>query len=213
MIVLYVLLALLALVLLVLLIPVQVGLQYKDALTVWVRYGLLKFRVFPINEDTPKKKPKLPKKTEKKPKKSSLSDKWTEIADNMKQDSLSETLKQVKQMVAWATKTARKVLKTITIDRLELGLLVATEEADKTAIRYGQACGVIYPALTVVGETMRLKYHDIQIVPGFGREKSVVTADVRIHVIPIRLLIVAIGALIGIWEWTNASALPEDKKG
>lgn len=211
MIVLYVLLALLGLVLLLLLIPVQVGLQYKDTFSVWVRYGLLKFCVFPLKEET--KKAKSPKKAEKKPKKSSLSDKWTEIADNMKQDSLSETLKQVKQMVAWATKTARKVLKCITIDRLELGLLVATEEADKTAIRYGQACGIVYPALTVVGETMRLKRHDVQIVPGFGRDKSVVTADVRIHVIPIRLLIVALGALIGIWEWTNASALSEDKKG
>ncbi len=214
MIVLYILLGILALLLILLLIPVQVGVGYQNDLTAWVRYGLIKIRLYPVKEKPKTKKPsgakkQTTKKAEPKKKKSSTSDKLSEIAENMKRDSLSETLEEVQQLMQLIQRTTKKLLRALTIDRLYLSLIVAAGEADTTAIRYGQACAVIAPAATMLHETMRVKKQYIEVTPGFGMDKSRVTADIRVHVVPLRIVIIALAALMGFIQWTNTAQTPE----
>lgn len=216
MIVLVILLAILGLLLLLLLIPVQVGLQYREQLTVWVRYGFIKIQLYPPKQEK-SAPPKAPakkaakKKTSPGKKKASTSDKLSEIAENMKRDSLSETLAEVQALVGLIGRTTQKLLRALTIDRFLLSLTVATGEADTTATRYGQACGLLAPAAALLNETMRVKKQHVEVTPGFGMEQSRVTADIRVHAVPLRVAAVALAALMGFIEWTNTTET--SKKG
>lgn len=214
MIVLYILLGILAFLLILLLIPVQVGVGYQNDLIAWVRYGFIKIRLYPIKEKPTAKKPsgakkQATKKSEPKKKKASTSDKLSEIAENMKRDSLSETLEEVQQLIQLVKRTTQKLLRALTIDRLYLSLIVATGEADTTAIRYGQACAAISPAATMLHETMRVKKQHVEVTPGFGINQSRVTADICMHVIPLRIAMIALAALMGFIQWTNTAQTPE----
>ena len=91
----------------------------------------------------------------------------------------------------------------------DIKMIVAAGEADTTAIRYGQACAVIAPAATMLHETMRVKKQYIEVTPGFGMDKSRVTADIRVHVVPLRIVIIALAALMGFIQWTNTAQTPE----
>lgn len=218
MIVLYILLAILGLILLLLLIPVQVGLQYQQDLMVWVRYGFVKIRLYPPKNKKKKRVANSPAKTLSKSKappkkKSSTSDKLSEIAENIKRDSLSETLEEVQALLELVKRTTKHLLRALTIDRLYLALTVATGEADTTAVRYGQACAVIAPAATFLNETMRVKKQRVEVTPGFGMNDSRVTADIRVHAVPLRIAVVALGALMGFIQWTNQAVTSEDEKG
>ncbi|MGI6265173.1 MAG: hypothetical protein ACOYJY_06905 [Acutalibacteraceae bacterium] len=203
MIVLYVLLAILGSVLLLLLIPTGAGAKYDGELIAWVRYGLIKIRLYPRKEKTPKpeKPPKKPKKP--KPKKEKPPGKFAQIAENLKRDSPGETLRLAGELLRLVTKTAKRLLRAITVDRLELDLLVVAGEADATAVRYGQACAVLYPAMTTLTQTMRVKRHRLTVTPGFGREKGAVVADVRVHVIPLRIVAIALAAMFGFVKITS----------
>lgn len=216
MIVLYVFLALLALLLLLLLIPVGAGARYGDELQVWARYGLIKIRLYPRRA---RQKPQRPQKEKKKHKKDKQEEpeqqsKFSQIAAGLKRDSLGETLELAGQLMRWLGKTARAVLRAITVDRVFLDLLIVAGEADKTAVRYGQACAVLYPAMTTLRQTMRVRRHRLTVTPGFGRDKGAVAADVRVHVIPLRVLIVALGALLGFVRITaqDKTETPADQR-
>lgn len=210
---LYIFLALLGLIVLLLLIPVQVGIHYREDLYVWVRYGLIKFRLYPSKEDhadkpsRPAKKPqKAARKSRLQKKKAPLSDKLSEIAENMKQDSLSEMLEELKALVRLVTKTTRRLLNALVIDRLYLTVDIATGQADTTAIRYGQVCGVISSAQAVLGETMRIRKQKVAVTPRFLEETSRVAVELRIHALPLRLAAVAVSAFFGFIQWTDSSS-------
>jgi hypothetical protein len=58
------------------------------------------------------------------------------------------------------------------IDRLTVKLIIGEEDAAKTAIFYGQACAVIYPAVAGLCGLVKVKEHDVNIAPDFNGGQS-----------------------------------------
>lgn len=217
MIVLYILLALLGLLLLLLLIPVQVGLEYREELLVWLRYGLIKMTLY-SSEQEKKEKKKKPSKTEKAKKsrkaihkkKASFSDRLSEVFRDLKEDGVSEAVKEAQMLAHLAGQMVRRLRRMLTFDRLYLTVVVATGEADTTAIRYGQACAAIYTAQAALQSLLRIRKSDVRVTPRFDLEHSSVVADVRVHTSLLNVAIVLLGTFMGLTQWPNLLGI---KKG
>lgn len=215
MIVLYILLALLGLILLLLLIPVQVGLEYRDELLVWLRYGFIKMNLYSSKQEKKKKKPSKKEKTQKgrkaiHEKKATFSDRLSEIFRDLKEDGVSEAMKEAQTLVSLAGQMVKRLRRMLTVDRLYLTVTVATGEADTTAIRYGQACAVLYPAQAALENLLRVRKSAVQVTPRFDRERSEVAADVRVHTSLLSVVIVLLGTFMGLTQWPNLLGI---KKG
>lgn len=217
MIVLYILLALLGLILLLLLIPVQVGLEYRDELLVWLRYGFIKMTLYSSEQEKKEKKKKPSKKAKAKKsrkaiheKKASFSDRLSEIFRDLKEDGVSEAMKEAQTLVHLAGQMVKRLRRMLTVDRLYLSVTVATGEADTTAIRYGQACAVLYPAQAALENLLRVRKSAVQVTPRFDREHSEAAAVVRVHTSLLSVAIVLLGTFMGLTQWPNLLGI---KKG
>ena len=81
--------------------------------------------------------------------------------------------------------TLNDIFKKITVTRFYLMLRVAGSDAADSAVKYGQVCSVLYPALKVIGEVVTIEDYDIDVEPDFSDEpknvaQSEVTAKIRI---------------------------------
>jgi hypothetical protein len=63
---------------------------------------------------------------------------------------------------------AFSTLKCMRIDRLFIKLIMNEEDAAKTAILYGEACAVIYPAVSFLGSKIGVKKYEIILRPLFN---------------------------------------------
>ena len=202
MLILYILLGLLALcllvVLLVLFVPVTARIAYDDELRVRVRVLGIPITLLPSQPkeekeppDKPKKKPAADKPpAEKKP--SRVRQLVQEIGDTFKEDGIGATVDYLRQLAALAGKAVGGLLGAITVTRLKLTLLIVGEDAADTAVRYGEICAALYPALTVLERVIRVRRREMRVEPGFLTEDGVLRADVRLRVWVYR----AVGTLI-----------------
>ncbi|MBQ8684275.1 MAG: DUF2953 domain-containing protein [Clostridia bacterium] len=184
----YSLLALLGLILLLLLVPVYGRVSYNgEELRVRIRVLGIPVTLLPAPaEDAPQKPPKERKK--KKPGSADKPSKLQEFKELLRQDDLAATLGFLKELAVLAGKTAAKALKAVTVDRLTLQLLLATGDPAETATLYGKVCGVLYPTLAVVEQTVRVRRRYLRVEPNFLLEKSAVRFDLRLHVSVLKLL-------------------------
>lgn len=188
--VLYSLLGLLLLLMVVLSVPIGCRIAYDGALSVRVRVLGIPITLVP----SPEKKARPAKKSAAKTKKPSV---FQELAQELKQDSLSGTLHFLGEVAALAGKTAGRLLRSVTVRRLDLQLRIATGDAATTAQRYGQVCGVLYPALAVIERWVRIRRRHLRVEPNFLLEESAVRFDIRLHLSLWRLLGAAIALLCG----------------
>jgi hypothetical protein len=180
---------------LVLFVPVYARITYDDELRVQVRVLGVPITLLPSEDkaETPKKASKKAKKTEKPSKVKELAD---EISRSFKEDGLSATLRYLTDLAKLAGQALGRVLRSITVDKLALELIVSDGDADTTAIRYGQVCGVLYPTLTAIAGVVKVRKRAVRAEPNFLMDKSTVYADVRLHVWVYRLLGAAIVLLV-----------------
>ena len=68
----------------------------------------------------------------------------------MKQDDVAGTLHFLGEVAALAGKTVGRLLRSITVNRLDLQMRIATDDPSVTAQRYGQICSVLYPSLALI---------------------------------------------------------------
>ena len=167
--------------------PFSIELIYQDEVKLKVGY------IFPLFKVLPQKpKPEKPekKKPEKKPKKKNP---VLEFTKKQGLDGIIELLKEITGIILKLVDTIRRhlVMKT----RLDL-LVVGSDPAD-TAIKFGYACSAIYPLLSLIDRHTKLKRHEEYIDAGFEAEKTQVRFILKAHIIPVFVLIGAVGALIG----------------
>lgn len=67
-----------------------------------------------------------------------------------------------------------KVKNKACIDKIKLALTVGGGDAADTAITYGEACAVIFPAVSALGNLVKIKRNQIKITPQFNGESSIV---------------------------------------
>ncbi len=181
----YCALGILLLLLALLIVPVYARLTFREELRLCVRvWGIPAFRY----DSADKKKKTAPAAVEK-TKVSPL----RAVADRFKRDGVGATLDLFKQLSKLAAGTARRLLAAITVDKLCLRLYIAGSDAAETAENTGKVCAVLYPAVTALQQTvLRIKKREITVTPDFLAEQGRAVADVSIHVVPLRILILAI---------------------
>lgn len=173
----YVLLALLALVLVVLSVPVTGRITYDGTLTARIRVLGVPVPLYPrpLQEDVPQPKRKRRSKADK-------PSKWQELKDLLKQDDVAGTLHFISGVARLAGRTVGRLLRSITVTRLQLQLLIATGDPADTAQRYGQVCGVLYPALELIGQQVRIRRRQLRVEPNFLLEQGSARFDIRFRV-------------------------------
>ena len=187
----YSLLALLGLLVLLLLVPVFVRVQYREELTVCVRvWGIPVYR-FPNAKPRPPQTDK-PKTTARKQPNTML----TDLSQRLKTDGVRAVAEEVQALARIAGGAARRVVRAITVRRLQLQLIVASCDAATTAQDTGRICAVLYPSLTAIQSVVRIRKREVTVTPDYLAEQGRVTAEVTGHVIPLRILWAALGAVV-----------------
>ncbi len=196
---LYILLGLLALLLLVILlvlfVPVYARVTYEDELRVRVRVLGVPITLLP-SEDKPEEPEPTQTKAMKPQKPSKAKELLGEVSRSFKEDGVAATLHYLGELAKIAGQAVGRVLRGITVDKLTLALIVADGDADTTAIRYGQVCGVLYPAFTAIAGVIKVRKRDLRVEPNFLLDNSMVRADVRLHIWVYRVVGAAIVLLV-----------------
>lgn len=193
--ILYSLLGLMALLVIVLSVPVFGRITYDGELLVRIRVLGIPITLVPSTEqkvDRPRKTKRVARQPQEK-----QPSKMKELVSLIKQDDLAGTLHFLHEAARLAAKTVGRVLRSITVKRMDLQLLIATDDPAKTAQRYGQVCGVVYPALAGIESAVRMKQRHVRIEPNFLMEKSAVRFDVHLRMSVWRLLGAGIALLWG----------------
>lgn len=64
----------------------------------------------------------------------------------------------------------------LVMDRLSLNLRIHEADAAATAIRYGQACAVVYTVTGFIGSAVRVRRHEIRVSPVFQEDGATYVA-------------------------------------
>lgn len=188
----YILLALLALVLVVMLIPVTGRITYDGTLTVRIRVLGVPVVLYPRPQA-----PASPAVKKKRRPKEDKPSKWQELTDLLRQDDVEGTLQFIGDVARLAGRTVGRVLRSITVTHLQLQMLIATDDPADTAQRYGQVCGILYPALELIGQRVRIRRRQLRVEPNFLLEQSSARFDVRLRISVWRLTGAALALLWG----------------
>ena len=167
--------------------PFSIELIYQDEVKLKVGY------IFPLFKVLPQKpKPEKPekKKPEKKPKKKNP---VLEFTKKQGLDGIIELLKEITGIILKLVDIIRRHI----VMKTRLDLLVVGSDAADTAMKFGYACSSIYPLLSLIDRHTKLKKHEEYIDAGFEAEKTQVRFILKAHIIPVFVLIGAVGALIG----------------
>ena len=189
--VLYSLLGLLVLLMVVLSVPVYGRVAYDGAFSVRIRVLGVPITLIPQPETEKKTATSSAKKKEQKP------SKLKELSDLMKQDDVAGTLHFLGEVAALAGKTVGRLLRSITVNRLDLQMRIATDDPSVTAQRYGQICSVLYPSLALIERWVRIRHRQMRVEPNFLLTDTAVRFDIRLQVSLWRLLGAAVALLWG----------------
>lgn len=191
--VLYSLLGLLFLLMVVLSVPIYGRIAYDGEMLVKIRVLGIPIVLVP----QPESKSFRPSRKQKKEPTEKPS-KIKEVLSLMKQDDLAGTLHFLHTVATLAAKAVGRVLRSVTVSRLDLQMRIATEDPATTAQRYGQVCSVLYPALAGIESVVHVRHRNLRVEPNFLMEKSAVRFDIRLRVSAWRLLGAGIALLWGI---------------
>lgn len=192
----YIFLSILGGLLLLLLIPLRLALDFEEELSVRFRYLFFSFRLYPPRE---KKRPKPEKITKKK--KSAGKEKEEEASLSsfgkmLKEDGPGAVISFLSEMTKMAAASAKKLLRTLVIDRLELFIQASGEDAADTALLFGKICAGVYPALSALQCVIRTRQRQVEIAPDFAGGGTRVRFHIRLHAIPLRILAVGVGFIV-----------------
>lgn len=185
MIVLYILLALIFALFLASFFNVYIDVRYKYELAMWIRVAFLKFQILPQQPKKTKKKNKKPKKQTKKPENSEEKRKNSAF-DYAKQKGLRGIINIIKQVTSLAADVFKDLFRRITFTEFSFNLRIAGENAADSAIKHGQICAIIFPALKAFFSVVSCENYDINVNPDFSDTPKTeidlkATAKIRIY--------------------------------
>ena len=210
MIALYILGGLLLLILLILIVPVRLRVTYDQTLTAKLRFlFVIPYTLYDESkEEKPaadKPKSDKPKKEKTKKEKKSASHIFKERAAQLKARGAAGVIDWLRDVARFALGATKRVLRAITVRRLDLRMRVVGEDAASTALTCGRFCAAAYPLLGTLMCAIRTRRSNVQIEPDFLGVKTTYTADVRLSISPWRLLGAALWALFGYLKMTRPS--------
>lgn len=177
-----IILGIIALLILILLLPVHLHASFSDNLKVRVGVMFINFTLYPLPSVFKKKK------KEDKHKKKKVQKELTNAEEILKEDGVSAVVEYYLEMVRLIETAAKRLARTVTVDKLNINIIVASEDASQTAINYGKVCSVVYPSQALIESVFRVRRRSIIITPDFLREKGHFDGEMKLHVIPMRVL-------------------------
>lgn len=182
-----VLLSLLGLLLLLLIVPFYLCVTFQGELTVKVRILGIPFKLYPKKKkDKPpkdEKSRKNQKATSEKQRKESFS-----VSQMLKKDGVGAVVSYYTSLARMAATGAKRLLRAITVDHLDVRLTVASADAAETAQNYGRVCAVIFPAEAMLESCIRVKRRRVRVDPDFLAAKGKAALDIRLHAVPARII-------------------------
>lgn len=194
---LYIISGILLFLLILLLLPVRIRLEYDNDLRLWVGYTFLNFQVIPSKPKKPKKQKKKNQKTEPEEKKSEGEKKKKKnfILDYKDKHGLSGLLDLIKQITDIVVKVIGRTAKHLKIPYLEINAFIGGEDSADAAMKYGYACSVIYPALSLLQNSSKLRRFKEDISANFYSEKTAVELKLKAKMRLLWILWIVLAAL------------------
>ena len=176
--------------------PVCIRLTYDNELTLRVGYLFPVFRILPAKPKQEKpekkrKKKKQPPKTAQEPEK-----KKNPFGDIMKERGLGGLIELLRTLAKIAAEAVKKLTDHLVISNMELRVLVATEDASKTALTYGNACAAIFPLVSVIAQHVKKCRHHEMIAPCFTQTETKVQFVLKARIVPFFVLSAGVKALL-----------------
>lgn len=212
-----ILLGLLGLIVLVLVIPVRVKLEYIGE---WhgriLLFGVIPVFTFPVPEkptDKPQDSAPPPEQETALPKeeKPSL---LTEFKTLFREEGISGVLHFFGKLIEMLKTTLRSLVRFITVRKLALCVRVGGEEADDTAVRYGQISAALAASLEALSQLVRIKRPQIRVLPDFTAYKTEARLRMIVWIWPFGVIGAGIAALfkfLSLWIKTMKTPLVGDQ--
>lgn len=163
-----------------LMIPVHVRAEWKETLSVEIRYLFLKFKLYPAE------------KKEKKKKKSSGKAETASKAKHPKKKEKKlpeEVVDGIIDAINRYGPGAKMILKNVRLHTLEGFWKIAADDAAECAIRYGKICAYLNTALGFFRNLMKIEKTKLRVYPDFTAEKEEIWVKLDGEANPLILLI------------------------
>ena len=164
--------------------PVIVDIQFKDSFVVKIKILGIPITVFPQKEKTQSEEEK--EKT----------GKFSKIKGILESKGLSGLLDFFKELAGVAAGTGKKLFSHLVIYQLLVDIAISNEDAAKTAIQYGQACAVVYPAMSMITTVAKCKQSHVCVIADFDDKKTKADFRLKAGMRPIFVLTAGISGLI-----------------
>lgn len=164
------------------LFPLKFHLQYGQELRINCRYLFLNFQILPAKpkKKAPPKKKRAPGPKKPPPKKEpSLTEKLKLI---IKQQGAAGFLSLVKELSRLFGTALKRLLRHTNIKMLDICFTAGGENAGDTALQYGEACGIIYPAVSMLGSISPIAKLGLTIDADYKAESSRVLAELKLSI-------------------------------
>lgn len=186
--------------------PISIKLVYDNDLKLRVGYLFPVFRILPQkpkNEEAERKKEeKKKKKAAKKASKETESEqsekkkKGNFISEYKNAHGLDGLIELLKTLAKIALEAVKKITDHTVISKMELHLLIGSEDAATTALTYGGACSAVFPLISVIENNVKKCRHKEYIYPCFTMTETKVYFVLKARIIPFFILSAAVKALI-----------------
>lgn len=159
-------------------VPLGVFVEYKDKLLIRIKIGFISFKIN-FNKQ----------KSDKKEKNSESSNRFKRLFKNKNE---IQSISDFKKICVAAGKTAKYLLKKISVKAFYLNIKVGAPDTALAALRYGQVSSVMYPFCSVVNSFANPKSYKVQVAPDFMSEKINIIFKTNIKANLIKILCVMI---------------------
>ena len=177
--------------------PVIVDIQFKDSFVVKIKILGIPITVFPQKEKPQSEEQKVKKKKKKKPEEEKEKTcKFSKIKGILESKGLSGLLDFFKELAGVAAGTGKKLFSHLVIYQLLVDIAISNEDAAKTAIQYGQACAVVYPAMSMITTVAKCKQSHVCVIADFDDKKTKADFRLKAGMRPIFVLTAGISGLI-----------------
>lgn len=177
--------------------PVIADIQFKDSFVVKIKVFGIPITVFPQKEKPQSEEKKAEKEKKKKPKEEKeKTGKFSKIKGILESKGLSGLLDFFKELADVAAGTGKKLFSHLVIYQLSVDISISNEDAAKTAIQYGQACAVVYPAMSMITTVAKCKQSHVCVIADFDDKKTKADFRLKAGMRPIFVLTAGISGLI-----------------
>lgn len=179
---LWIILGIFAFLFLLLLCPITLTAGYETQLEAKLRFLFFSYRLAPKKRKAQKegKSEKTGGRLSRRPE--------SKLKQLIKERGFAGFLRLMKELAQLLTEAVKDFLRHANVKELELRLTAAGEDAADTAVKYGYACSVVYPVVSMITALSGCKNYKVSVIPGFREKESSVFCYIKIRFGPIFLV-------------------------